>query len=236
MALNDSEGGGRVRIPNRDRGETMRSQDDASNGSTRRERERMRCKSEILAAASALFARQGFEKTSMKQIADAADMSVGKLYSYFRGKEEVIRELLENSIRDLERRGDAACRLTDAPLEQLRCRLKAAVEHFKEHIDFFMIYHNENPLSCKGMVRGEIERNADTAAKLLARAVDSGDIPPEDPRVLAAVFIGSVHGLLHMFAERGNREAFDEVPGIIERMIMRPLEMRQEKDSGMEGR
>jgi AcrR family transcriptional regulator len=196
----------------------------------------MRCKSEILAAASALFAQRGFEKTSMKQLADEAEMSVGKLYSYFSGKEEVIGELLENSIRDLERRGDAACRMTDAPLEQLRCRLRATVEHFKEHIDFFMIYHNENPLSCKGMMRGEIERNADTAANLLARAVDSGDIPPEDPHILAAVLIGSVHGLLHMFAERGNREAFDQVPGIIERMIMRPLEMRQEKDSGMEGR
>jgi AcrR family transcriptional regulator len=236
MVLNDSNGEGLTHSSERDREESMSSLDKTPNASTRRERERIRCKGEILAAASALFARHGFEKTSMKQIADEAEISVGGLYSYFRGKEEVIRELLENSIRDLERKGDAACRLTDAPLEQLRCRLKAAVEHFKEHIDFLMIYHNENPLSCEGVIREEIDRNTDTVAKLFARAVDSGDIPKEDPHILAAVFIGSVHGLLHMFAERGNREAFDEVPGIIERMIIRPLEMRQDKDPGMEGR
>ena len=214
----------------------MDSQDKVSTGGTRRERGIMRCKGEILAAASALFARQGIEKTSMKQIAEAADMSVGRLYSHFKGKEEIIRELLESSISDLERSADEACRLTDAPLEQLRCRLKAAIEHFKEHMDFFMIYHNENPLSCEGIIRKEIERNTDIAAKLLARAVESGDIPPEDPYTLAAILIGSAHGLLHLFAERGNEEAFDEIPGIIERILMRPLEMRRKKDLGMEGR
>jgi TetR/AcrR family transcriptional regulator len=215
---------------------SMNSQEELSKGETRREREITRHRSEILAAASALFARQGFEKTSMKQIADAADMSVGRLYSYFEGKGDVIRELLENSIADLERSGEEACRLTDAPLEQLRCRFKAAVDHFKEHIDFFLIYHNENPLSCEGIIRKEIEKSNDVAAKLLARAVENGDIPPEDPHILAAMLISSAHGLLHLFAERGNKEAFDEIPGIIERMIMRPLEIRREKDLGMEGR
>jgi AcrR family transcriptional regulator len=170
----------------------------------------------------------------MKQIADEADMSVGTLYSHFRGKDEVIREVLENSIRELERRAEAACRRTDAPLEQLRCRLRAAVEHFKEHIDFFMIYHNENPLTCEGRIRQEIERNTDTAAKLLARAVDNGDIAPEDPYVVASMLIGSVHELLHMFAERGNKEAFDEVPDIIERMVLKPLELRKKRDTETE--
>ena len=58
-----------------------------SQGVERKERERSRCKGEIIAAASKLFAQQGIEKTSMKQVADEADMSVGKLYACFQGKE-----------------------------------------------------------------------------------------------------------------------------------------------------
>ncbi|MFA4947022.1 MAG: TetR family transcriptional regulator [Candidatus Krumholzibacteriia bacterium] len=196
----------------------------------------MRCKGEIIAAASKLFAQQGIEKTSMKQIADGADMSVGKLYACFRGKDEIIRELLGDSMKSLQRGGDDACRETDAPLEQIRCRLVAAVDHFKAHIDFLMIYHNESPMSCEGMIREHIDESIEIVAKLLAQAIDDGDISREDPYALAAILAGSVHELMHAFAERGGKDALDGIPAIIDRIIIKPLEMRREKDSGMEGR
>jgi AcrR family transcriptional regulator len=172
----------------------------------------------------------------MKQIADEADMSVGKLYACFRGKDEIIRELLGDSMKSLQREGDEACRGTDAPLEQIRCRLVAAVDHFKAHIDFLMIYHNESPMSCEGMIREHIDASIETVAKLLAQAIDDGDIPPENPYALAAVIVGSVHELMHAFAERGGKDALDDIPAIIDRIIIKPLETRREKDSGMEGR
>jgi AcrR family transcriptional regulator len=227
---------GLARSRGEDQRESMRSHESVSSGRTRRERERARCTEEIIGAASKLFAQFGIDKTSMKQIAGEADMSVGKLYTYFGGKEEIVRRLLDNAFKELERRGDEACRVTDAPLEQLRCRLKSAIEHFQEHIDFLMIYHNENPMSCKGMIREEIEKNLETVARLLVRAIDDGEIAPEEPRALAAMLIGSVHELLHMYAEGGNKEAFEEVPAIIDRIILRPLETRQAGDCGMEGR
>ncbi len=200
-------------------------------GVDRKERERSRCRGEIIAAALKLFAQQGIEKTGMKQIADEADMSVGKLYACFRGKEEIIRELLSDSMKSLQRGGDEACRETDAPLEQIRCRLVAAVDHFKAHIDFLMIYHNESPMSCEGMIREHIDESIETVAKLLARAIDDGDIPREDPRALAAILVGSVHELMHAFAERGSKDALDDIPAIVDRIIIKPLETRREKNS-----
>ena len=172
----------------------------------------------------------------MKQIAAEADMSVGKLYACFRGKGEIIRELLGDSMKSLQREGDEACRGTDAPLEQLRCRLVAAVDHFKANIDFLMIYHNESPMSCEGMIREHIDESIETIAKLLAQAIRDGDIPPEDPYALAAIIVGSVHELMHAFAERGGKDALDGIPAIVGRIIINPLEARREKDSGMEGR
>jgi len=235
VGINGSDSGG-ARSPGQDRAAAMRSQTHVRNGRVRRDRERIRRSEEIIAAASRLFAQFGIEKTSMKQIADEADMSVGKLYIYFRGKEEIVHQLLDDAFRELERRGDEVCRAADAPLEQLRCRLRAAIAHFKEHIDFLMIYHNETPMSCEGLIREKIERNMETVAKLCAQAIDRGEIRPEDPRVLAATIIGSVHELLHMYAEGGNKEAFEGVPSIIDRIIIKPLETRQAHDTGMEGR
>ncbi|HUF90193.1 MAG TPA: TetR/AcrR family transcriptional regulator [Gemmatimonadota bacterium] len=48
---------------------------------------------EILAAAHRRFAQQGFHVTTMQEVAEEAGLSVGALYRYFTGKEELIEAL-----------------------------------------------------------------------------------------------------------------------------------------------
>ncbi|MCG8633843.1 MAG: TetR/AcrR family transcriptional regulator [Desulfobacterales bacterium] len=64
----------------------------------RREREREhRCRT-ILDAAETLFADQGFLKTSVDQVADAAEVSVGTVYFYFKNKETLLAKLFDESL------------------------------------------------------------------------------------------------------------------------------------------
>lgn len=49
----------------------------------------------ILAAASSLFTRKGFNGTSTRDIAAAAGVSLGNIYNYFGTKEEIFVSLLE---------------------------------------------------------------------------------------------------------------------------------------------
>jgi AcrR family transcriptional regulator len=214
----------------------MKPDNDHPRHSARRERERLRYRGEILAAAAGLFARFGFERTSMRQIAERADISVGKLYNHFEGKEEIYRVLMDNHLRELHSRGDAACSPGDPPLGRLRSRIRSAIKHFKEHRDFMIIYHNENPLSLEGMVREEIRKNREIVAGLFAEAIERGDIPKEDPYVLAAMLIGAAHRLLDLLAEREGEDAFESVPGILDRLILNPLEIRGRDAPAMEGR
>lgn len=67
----------------------------------------------ILKAAEACFARNGFHATSMADVCAAAEMSPGNLYRYFRGKDEIIRAIVERDRAELvawatrvERHGD----------------------------------------------------------------------------------------------------------------------------------
>ncbi len=212
----------------------------ASNGSSnherlsRRERERLRHRAEILEAAEELFAHFGYEKTGVKQIAERAELSVGQIYNHFDGKAEIFRELMEGHIRDLHKLGDEASDVNDPPLRQLRRRIEAVIEHFKEHLDFLAIYHNENQFALEGLIKDEIRTNREIVAGLFAAAMERGEIPREDARVLAAVLIGAAHRLLDMFMDSNDREAFDAIPGILERMIIAPLETRQRHVSQME--
>jgi AcrR family transcriptional regulator len=51
----------------------------------------------ILAQAYRLFLKQGYHGTSMRQIADAADIALGAIYNHFSGKEALFKEVfLEN--------------------------------------------------------------------------------------------------------------------------------------------
>ncbi len=66
-----------------------------SRSELRRQREREQRYLVILAAAENLFARKGYHTTSMEEIADLAEVSVGTVYFYFKNKEDLILQMLE---------------------------------------------------------------------------------------------------------------------------------------------
>ncbi len=60
----------------------------------RRKREREHRYQTILKAAEKLFANEGYHKTSMEQIANDSEVSVGAVYFYFKNKEDLIIRLM----------------------------------------------------------------------------------------------------------------------------------------------
>lgn len=61
----------------------------------RRQREREARYQTILRSAEHLFATSGYHQTSMEQIADLAEVSVGTVYFYFKNKEDLLIQLLD---------------------------------------------------------------------------------------------------------------------------------------------
>ena len=53
---------------------------------------------QVLEAAESCFRSHGFHATSMAQIAAAAKMSVGHIYRYFSGKDEIIAAIVERDV------------------------------------------------------------------------------------------------------------------------------------------
>ena len=52
-------------------------------------------RSQILDAAAALFRDNGYAATTLRQIADAADMKAGSIYYHFASKDDILDEVLE---------------------------------------------------------------------------------------------------------------------------------------------
>ena len=61
-------------------------------------------KQEILEAALNLFSVQGYEATSISQIADAVGIKKASMYSHFSGKQEILDTMLQSGLEEYNKR------------------------------------------------------------------------------------------------------------------------------------
>ena len=61
---------------------------------SRREREKLRHRRQMLAAALELFSEKGFHNVSMHEIAKKAEFAIGTLYTFFKNKEDLYKSLM----------------------------------------------------------------------------------------------------------------------------------------------
>jgi AcrR family transcriptional regulator len=92
----------------------------------------------ILSAALQLFASHGYGGTSMRMIAEAADISPGLIYAYFAGKEALRDAIFERSMRDV-RASFAAASADPDPRRRLELLLRASFQIIKENMDFWRL-------------------------------------------------------------------------------------------------
>lgn len=79
----------------------------------------------VLTSAARLFRKQGYEKTSLKQIADACNMLPGSLYYRYNSKEALLVELMRRGIDIITTEVQAAYDSSQHPTEQLRLCINA---------------------------------------------------------------------------------------------------------------
>lgn len=89
----------------------------------------------VLTAALAEFQRAGYHGTSMRDIANAAGMSVSGMYHHYVSKQEMLYYLLHIGGEDLLTRANAACQQAQSPLERF-CNLI-------EHLTLWHCYRRE---------------------------------------------------------------------------------------------
>src|SRR3974390_857796 len=82
----------------------------------RREREKLRQRQEILAAALDLFSQKGYHNVSMHEIAEKAEFAIGTLYKFFQNKEDLYKALVLKQCDEYE---DAIRRTIEGPEDEV---------------------------------------------------------------------------------------------------------------------
>ena len=79
----------------------------------------------ILNRASKLFREQGFERTTVKQVAEACEMFPGSLHYRYNTKEALLVDLMKLAIEQISSAVLEACASSTEPTEQLRACINA---------------------------------------------------------------------------------------------------------------
>ena len=102
------------------------------------QRLRQATRERVLSAAVRLFARRGFHGTSVRAIADEADIALGSMYAHFASKEAVLQALMAASVLDVEATLTEAEQATTARDFVTRL-LRAAIATVREHRDAWAV-------------------------------------------------------------------------------------------------
>jgi TetR/AcrR family transcriptional regulator, cholesterol catabolism regulator len=113
-----------------------------------RQETRQEPRQEILRAAARLFQQQGYDGTSMNDVAAALKLSKGGLYHHFQSKDEILFHIMSHAMEITEERVINAVRRIEGAEERLRTliRLHIQVVLSPEDREITVMLHENHPL------------------------------------------------------------------------------------------
>lgn len=157
-------------------------------------------KEQILAAATRVFARQGFDAARMADIAEEADLSIGGVYWYYKGKDDLIEALIASLFApDIAAMHD----LLDAP-GSARDRLLGFMDRHLHQLepatDLFVVIYRAFGLGIGDVclrehLAGYVNGYLDGIAALLEQGMAHGEFRQTDARQAARGLVGLIDGI-----------------------------------------
>jgi TetR/AcrR family transcriptional regulator len=110
---------------------------------TRKEREKLVHRTEILQAALNLFSSKGFHNVSMQDIAMESEFAVGTLYNFFQSKEQLFTELLNDCAEKIYQTLFPILQSNLPENEKIRTYIRVHGKLAEDNIEFIKLYVSE---------------------------------------------------------------------------------------------
>lgn len=157
----------------------------------------------ILDAAERVFARKGFHEATLKQIAEQAEFSVGALYAFFDGKDDLFARVIERRgvaiVQEIER----AVHAEGSATAKLHALVDAQLRYFQEHHEFYLLLQRTMGASWWNLKASLDEASFERyrraialEAKVFSEGVESGEFRDEDSETMGVLLSGLMQAYL----------------------------------------
>ena len=186
--------------------------------------------SRILENSARLFAHQGFEGTSINEIADEVNLSKATIYHYFSGKEDIYTEIILDTLDGLLPSVRDAVERKDTATLRLAAAMEAHAQYFEDNFWAFTAM-----LIGFGGIR-ELNRRARAITlrdnyemlfrDIISAGITSGDFRPVDPAVASRAILSMLNWMVRWYKPGGSkraREFAQEYAGLIMQGLCAPV-------------
>jgi len=178
----------------------------------RREREKKQRQDAIIDAAEKVFFSKGVDTATMDDVAEAAELSKGTLYLYFKSKEELYLAITKRALEILTDMFSEATKKQERGIDKVQAIGRAYITFSKKFPDYFnsMIYFESHikDLNGKGSSAQACDLQGEKALGVLVEALQIGiedeSIRSEiDPLKVAVILWGQSTGILQLISIKG---------------------------------
>ena len=167
---------------------------------TARQERRIAARQEqILDAAAHVFSHVGYERATTREIAEAADVSEGTLYNYFKSKRELLIAIAKNYADEVA--ADIATTEAESIEDMLAQLMEKRFKVGRERRLFLVFLHEarNNADVHQYYVEGAIHRIIDATESRLKTLIESGKMRDVDPNVAARTMSAAIMGFAALF-------------------------------------
>lgn len=148
-----------------------------------------------------LISKQGYEGTSVRDIASAAGVNVAMIKYYFGGKEQLLEEVLENKLSYLRNIFIGLVKNQDmTAIEKIDRIIDLLIERKFSSRNFHHLLHRELSLEKRPQLKDRVSDllmlNVSPVKKILKDGIKSGEFKKVDAEMTVATVVGTVHYLL----------------------------------------
>jgi AcrR family transcriptional regulator len=149
-------------------------------------------RAQLIDVGRAVFAKRGYEATSMEEIADRAKVSKPIVYEHFGGKEGLYAVVVDREMDYVVRRIVEAI-ASGSPRERVEQASLAFLTYVQDHPDGFAVLSQDSPLtSTRGRLSSLLNDLAERVGDLFATSFKEAGYDPRASPIYAHALVGMV--------------------------------------------
>lgn len=198
---------------------------------SRREREKLWQRREMLTAAIKLFSEKGYHSVSMQEIAKKSEFAIGTLYKFFKNKEDLYKSIIMEQADIFHKALTEALEEEDGEIEKLRKYVQVKGAVFMDNISVVRLYFAETrgaSFNIKAGLDKDIRQDYEVILQKLAQVFAEGIQKNRfqkiaEPYHLAVSLDSLTNAFLHLWLEAPEQHPYPDDPDAIVNILCKGL-------------
>jgi TetR/AcrR family transcriptional regulator, cholesterol catabolism regulator len=178
---------------------------------------------EVVAIAAQLFARRGYQATSIIELSEATGLAAGGLYHYIGNKDALLGLICDELLEPLIAQAGEILEVDGSAATHLRQVLRVWMEHIEAHQDHMLVFVQERQVMEQEpqwrRVRAQRRAFEEILERILARGEEEGVFRFDDRGLALLALLGMVNYTAQWLRPRGRLSAAEIADGYADLMF-----------------